>query len=310
MRKYMMVLIILLTIPLLSEQKIGYIDSQRILSEYKGAKEMREKYEKKVLEWKKKAEQIKKEIINLRETLQTQGLLLSEEAKMRKVKEIEDKENEYQQFIQSIWGQNGEAERMNQELMQPLLSEIDTLLTRIGEEEGFSMIFDASVGAVVYAKDELDVTDRIIQALNRKYQPETTGKIEYYVLKFREEDSETKSRNLGNRIRNLIGIAIKNTGGFKEIEPLPLKNAKNTLGIIKEEDVSISDAGELLRITDGNFIVIGRVWDEGGKIFLEFNVVDGEQKKAVITEEVEVGVEDNLEDRITNQVVGKIVKYY
>jgi len=309
MKRYS-ILLILMSLSLFAEQKIGYIDSQKVLAEYKGSTEIKKRYEQKVAEWKNKAEKIKKDIINLREALQTQNMLLSEEAKLRKVQEIEKKEGEYQQFIQDIWGQNGEAEALNRELMQPLLQEIDTLITGIGKEEGFSIILDASSGALVYAEDELNITDRVIEALNRKFIPEATGRIEYYVLKFKEEDSEAKSRNLGERITNLIDVTIEKTGGFKEIEPQPLSNARSTLGVVKEEDVDVGTANELLRITDGDIIVMGRVWLEGGSIYLEFKLVDKEQQGVVMTEKVEIGVEQNLPDRISDKVVGKIVTYY
>jgi len=309
MKRYS-ILLILMSLSLFAEQKIGYIDSQKVLAEYKGATEIKKRYEQKVAEWKNEAEKIKKDIINLREALQTQNMLLSEEAKLRKVKEIEKKEQEYQQFIQDIWGQSGEAEALNKELMQPLLQEIDTLITGIGKEEGFSIILDASSGALVYAEDELNITDRVIEALNRKFIPEATGRIEYYVLKFKEEDSEAKSRNLGERITNLIDVTIEKTGGFKEIELQPLSNAKSTLGVVKEEDIDVGIANELLRITDGNFIVMGRVWLEGGSIYLEFKLVDKEQQGVVMTEKVEIGVEENLPDKISDKVVGKIVTYY
>lgn len=309
MRKYS-IFLILLALSLFSQNKIGFIDSQRVLNEYRGAAEIKRRYEQKVVEWKDKAENLKKEITNLREALQTQSMILSEEAKLRKVQEIENKEIEYQQFVQSVWGANGEAEALNRELMQPLLREIDTLITKIGDEEGFAIILDASSGALVYADDEMDITDRIIEFLNRKYLPEATERIEYYVFKFVEEDADAKSRDLGARIKNLTNIAIKNSGGFKEIEPEPLNNAKSALGIIREEDIDVKSAIELLRITDGNFIVIGRTWLEGGFIYLEFTLVDKAQEDAVITETVEVGVEKNLTDVIPEKVVGKIVNYY
>ncbi len=309
MKKYL-ILLILPALSLFSQNKIGYIDSQRILNEYKGATEIKKRYEQKVSEWKQRGEKLKKEIENLQQALQTQGMMLSEDAKLRKVQEIEKKQSEYQEFIQGIWGQNGEAEALNKELMQPLLREIDTLVTKIGEEEGFSIILDTSSGALVYADEEMDITDRIIESLNRKFLPEATERIEYHVFKFKEEDSEAKSRNLGELIKNLIDVGIKNTGGFKEIESQPMSNARSTLGIVKDEDIDVQTSIQLLRITDGDFIVIGRVWLEGGLIYLEFKLVDKEQHDVVITETVEIGVEQNLSSSIPDKVVGKIVTYY
>lgn len=309
MKRYK-ILLILLALTLFSQNKIGFIDSQRILNEYRGAAEIKRRYEQKVSEWQDRAEGLKREIANLREALQTQNLMLSEEAKLRKVQEIENKEIEYQQFIQNIWGENGEAEALNRELMQPLLREIDTLITKIGEEEGFTIILDASSGALVYADDEMDITDRVLENLNRKYLPEEIERVEFYVVKFMEEDAEAKDRNLGDRIKNLINVGILGSGGFKQIEPQPLNSAKSALGIIREEDIDLNIAIQLLRITEGDFVVIGRTWLEGGLIYLEFSLVDRKQEDAVITETIEVGVEENLTDVIPDKVVGKIVTYY
>jgi outer membrane protein len=309
MKRYT-IFLILFSLTLFSQNKIGFIDSQRILNEYRGAAEIKRRYEQKVAEWRERAEKLKREIANLREALQTQNLMLSEEAKLRKVQEIESKEIEYQQFIQNIWGENGEAEELNRELMQPLLREIDTLITKIGEEEGFTIILDASSGALVYADDEMDITDRVLEDLNRKYLPEEIERVEFYVVKFLEEDAEAKDRNLGDRIKNLINVGIKGSGGFKEIEPQPLNSAKSALGIIREEDIDLNITIQLLRITVGDFIVIGRTWLEGGLIYLEYSLVDRKQEDAVITETIEVGVEENMTDVIPNKVVGKIVTYY
>ncbi len=309
MKRYT-ILLILLALTLFSQNKIGFIDSQRILNEYRGAAEIKRRYEQKVSEWQDRAEGLKREIANLREALQTQNLMLSEEAKLRKVQEIENKEIEYQQFIQNIWGENGEAEALNRELMQPLLREIDTLITKIGEEEGFTIILDASSGALVYADDEMDITDRVLENLNRKYLPEEIERVEFYVVKFMEEDAEAKDRNLGDRIKNLINVGILGSGGFKQIEAQPLNSARSALGIIREEDIDLNIAIQLLRITEGDFVVIGRTWLEGGLIYLEFSLVDRKQEDAVITETIEVGVEENLTDVIPDKVVGKIVTYY
>lgn len=310
--KKLIIFFMFLSTSLLAQDKIGYIDSQRILAEYKGAVDIERRYNEKIEEWKAKAQTMRDDIEKMREQLQTQNMLLSEEAKLRKLKEIESKQQEYQQFIQEIWGQEGKAAELNQQLMQPLLNEIDTLLSRIGEEEDFSIILDAASGAVVYAEDGLDLTERIIEELNRKFMPEEeeVEKVEYYVLDFMEEGSMAKSRDLGTRVKNLIDIAIQGTGGFKEIEPQPLSNAKTGLGIVEEYEVTVDEAKELLRITEGDFMVLGKVRDEGGIIFVDFSVVSGKTGAVVIDETVEMGVEDELKDNVSKKIVEKIISYY
>lgn len=312
MKKVLIFIALITVIPLYAEKKIGYIDSQRILQEYRGAKEIQKRYEEKVNQWKNEVDALKEEIQKLQRSLQTQNMMLSEEAKMRKMREIQEKQRQYQEYVQRIWGQGGEAEQLNQELMQPLLQEIDTLISNIGKEEGYTMILDASAGSVVYADDTLDITDRVLEALNRKYMPEESveGKIEYHVFTFNETDSDSKSMNLGSRIKNLIATILEGVGGYEKIESSDLNNAKNSLGILREEEVTESQAQEILDITDGDFVVLGETWVDGGDIYLKFNVIDQKQGVSVINKEVKVGVEDNLQDKISEEVTPALTDFY
>ena len=59
-----------------------------------------------------------------------------------------------------------------------------------------------------------------------------------------------------------------------------------------------------------NFVVIGRVWVETSNIFFEYSIVDREKEQAVVTEKVDVGVEENLQDKIAEEVIPEIAKLY
>ena len=92
--KRLIFIALILTIPLLAGDKVGFIDSNRILQEYKGTKDLQKKYNEKLNEWQKKAEKLKKEIQELQQQLQTQQVILSETAKARKLQEIQEKQKE------------------------------------------------------------------------------------------------------------------------------------------------------------------------------------------------------------------------
>lgn len=53
------------------------------------------------------------------------------------------------------------------ELTRPIIDKINKLIAKIGEEEGYDFIFDASSGALVHALPKYDITDRIIEELNK-----------------------------------------------------------------------------------------------------------------------------------------------
>lgn len=308
------ILFVFFALPLFAEQKIGYIDSQEILAKYQRAQEIKDEFQSKVNEWKEEVNRRQKELEKLQKNLETQSFMLTEEARMRKIQEIQQKKAALEGYINDVYRKDGKAEILNKELMQPLLAEIDTIVSEIAKEEEYTYILDASTGVVIYAEDMYDLTNRIIEALNRKYMPEVEGEeVEYYVFRFKEEDSDSKSRKLGNRIKNLIGTGMKGLGEiFKQIELAELSAAKTSLAIKDEEEVSenVSLALQFLSMSGVDFIVIGRVWVETGNIFFEYSIVDKEQEKAVITEEVDVGVEENIGEKIAEEVIPEIAKLY
>jgi Skp family chaperone for outer membrane proteins len=308
------ILFVFFALSLFAEQKIGYLDSQEILAKYERAQEIRSEFQSKVNEWKEEVNRRQEELQKLQKSLETQSFMLTEEARMRKLQEIQQKKAALENFINEIYRKDGKAEVLNKELMQPLLQEIDTIVSEIAKEEEFAFVLDASTGVVIYADDMYDITDKILQALNKEYMPEVEGEeIEYYVFQFKEEEADSKSRKLGSRIRNLILAALGNLGGtFKYILPDDLNSAKTSLAIEDEEEVSenVSLAVQFLNMSGIDFVVIGRVWVETGNIFFEYSVVDKEKETTVVTEEVNVGVEENLQDKIAKEVIPQIANLY
>ncbi len=307
-------LFILFAVSLFAEQKIGYLDSQEILSKYDKAEEIRSEFQSKVNEWKQEVNRRQQELEKLQKSLETQSFMLTEEAKMRKLQEMQQKKAELESFINDIYRKDGKAEVLNKELMQPLLQEIDTIVSEIAKEEELAFVLDASTGVVIYADEMYDITDRILQALNKEYMTGAEGdEVEYYVFRFKEEDADSKSRELGNIIRNLLLVALNDLGAsFEYILPENLTSAKTSLSIDDEEEVSdnVSLAVQFLNMSGVDFVIIGRVWVETGNIFFEYSIVDKEKEIAVVTEEVDVGVEENLRDKIAKEVIPQIANLY
>ncbi len=64
-------------------------------------------------------------------------------------------------------GPQGEFYKKNLELTQPLYDKIDQVIQKIGQAEGYDYILDVVQGVVLYAKPEYDITDRVLEELNK-----------------------------------------------------------------------------------------------------------------------------------------------
>ncbi len=161
------VILMVLAIPLLGQVKIAYIDSDRIRAEYDEFAEAQAEFDKMVREWETEAESLKSELMSLQEEYENQALLLSDEKRQELEMRIQDKRMEYEDFLARIFSENGLAQKKNAELTKPLLEKINNELYELAEDEHLDVILDIAGGGVAYARPELEITDQLIERLNK-----------------------------------------------------------------------------------------------------------------------------------------------
>jgi outer membrane protein len=129
---------------LAQDVKIGYIDSIKIFAEYRETQEAERLYRQEVDQWTAQKQRMEQEIVKLRDELQAQSLMLSEEKKAEKKLELDRKMAEYEQFTEETFGDDSLAARRNKELTQPIVEKINKILEDMGKEQGYTMVFDVA----------------------------------------------------------------------------------------------------------------------------------------------------------------------
>jgi outer membrane protein len=152
---------------LAQDRQIGYIDSIKIFAEYRETQEAERLYRQEVDQWTAQKQRMEQDIVKLRDELQAQSLMLSEEKKAEKKLELDRKMAEYEQFMQETFGDDGLAARRNKELTQPIVEKINKILEDLGKEQGYAIIFDVANANIVYADKALDLTDVVLTKLNQ-----------------------------------------------------------------------------------------------------------------------------------------------
>jgi len=153
----------------LSQQiKIGYVDTNRLKMEYKEYADAKAKFDRQMALWQEYVDSLQQEIINLQEDLNTQRMLLSEEKRREKEQAIMNKQMEYQEFAQKILGPEGEAAQREYELSKPLIDKINAAINLIALRDNYTLILDTAGGDILYAKDEMDITGKVLQALREQ----------------------------------------------------------------------------------------------------------------------------------------------
>lgn len=156
-------------------QKLAYIFSEKILSESQEAIDASKEFDKVIAEMKKDYQDKESELRKLNDELEKQSLLLSPEKKAEKQAKMEDIYRQLLDFEKNKFGPGGEAEKKQNDLMKPIIEKVNKVVKEVSVREGFDFVLDASIGGViVYAKEDFDITDRIIETLNKNKTPKTT----------------------------------------------------------------------------------------------------------------------------------------
>jgi outer membrane protein len=151
-----------------AELKIGFIDSEKIFAEYQATSVAQAEFEADIQQWNQELETRKRELEKMTEDFESQRLILSQQKQQEMEEQLQTKRTELDAFVQEIWGPAGKVAQRNEQLTRPIVEKIREVLNEIGNQEGFSIIFDAIDGNVVYADQALDLTDRVIARLNEQ----------------------------------------------------------------------------------------------------------------------------------------------
>ena len=163
-------LVLLVAVPGFGQKlKIGYVHSQKILSDLKEWQDAQKKLDEINRQWENEGMEMQQRLQQLREQFDAQSLLLSETKKKEKQQEIENLMLQLQKFQRDKWDpQQGEILKKQAELVQPILDKINGVIKKIGDDEKFDYIFDTANGAMVYyGPDQPDLTDRVLAELNK-----------------------------------------------------------------------------------------------------------------------------------------------
>lgn len=251
------------------EQKVGFVESSKIFAQYQATATANEQFNEFVSSCRDSAAKLQMNIQNLKNELDAQKLMLSEAARLKKLDEIEKYTQTYNQYLQDVFGPNGKIEQKNDELMTPLLKKINDAIAKIAQQEGFSMIIDLSED-IFYASPELNITELVINELNREYGVATVvpGGIKKYigVLPLKEENTEAMNENLGIRCQNELYTALMN---YSQTYNIVSKGQIMSKLNERQFDYKILDENQALQVANAaqcNYFIWGKVSKSGTKI--------------------------------------------
>jgi len=150
------------------KQKIAFIDSVKLVSNYEGMRAVKAEMEKQSKTMQARVDTLESELTAAfkkyekeRSNMTKKEMQLSEELLRKKQKEY----NQYREVV---------ARKLKEEetkLTQEALLPVDEFIKEFGKKHGYKIIIGSnSMGNVLFVDDNIDLTDEILNKINNHYQ--------------------------------------------------------------------------------------------------------------------------------------------
>jgi outer membrane protein len=145
---------------LAAELKIGCVDLQRAMNECNAGKEAKKTIGKEMEKLQRLFAERQKELQAMKETLEKQAPMLAQDARATKEKEFQGKVRDYQRWLED---NQKEIQQKGIEMERNIALGFQKLIKKVGEEEGYTLIFEKNEMIVLFASKAIDLTDRVIK---------------------------------------------------------------------------------------------------------------------------------------------------
>lgn len=146
--------------------KIATFNLQQIVEKSKSGAEARKVMDAKNSELQSKFKGEQESLKAQADEIEKKGSAWSEEVKASKEREQQKKMREFQLKVEDA---KFELKQLEKKVLDPFFKELQTVINDIGKTEGYTLIFEKTRSTgLIYAADSLDISDRVVKALDAK----------------------------------------------------------------------------------------------------------------------------------------------
>lgn len=149
------------------EERVVYVDSAKLLNNYKGMATARATYQSKANSWKANVDTLASEVQKLIFKYEHESKLMTAKERSLSQELIRTKQRQFTEYQQAIQTQ---AQQDDAKMTGDVITQVNTYLKKYGEERGYKIIIAATeYGNLAYADESLDITDEVLEGLNAAY---------------------------------------------------------------------------------------------------------------------------------------------
>ncbi|ACF14254.1 outer membrane chaperone Skp (OmpH) [Chloroherpeton thalassium ATCC 35110] len=152
-----------------AQQKIGYVESDKIMAAMPEFSDLQGKLSAYELQWKNEIAKKRSSLDSLFKDYQSKEILYTEVLKESKKKEILKFEQEIAAYQNQKFGVSGEYFKKQTELMKPIQTRIFNAMKMLARDENYDFVFDKSGEILLlYTNEEYNLTQKVIDIVTGK----------------------------------------------------------------------------------------------------------------------------------------------
>jgi len=107
------------------------------------------------------------ELKALKDDFDKKGAMLTEEARNKKMQEMQTKYTQLQELHAKMQKEMGDK---SDAISKEMIGRLKTITEKIGDRDGYTVILERSANNVIYFKRHMDITDEVISSYNAQFK--------------------------------------------------------------------------------------------------------------------------------------------
>ncbi|MEL7002135.1 MAG: OmpH family outer membrane protein [Bacteroidota bacterium] len=150
--------------------KIAYVRSQDLVYSYAGTLEAMDKFNKEKEAWQANVDTLE---LNFNKAVNNYNENYSQMTESDRIDQSNNLDNQQRQLLGYKNAIDEKIKSKDDEMMQAVLNQVNTFIKEYGKENGYDVILGTTLsGSVLYGRQEIDITDQLLEALNKNYKGE------------------------------------------------------------------------------------------------------------------------------------------
>jgi outer membrane protein len=149
------------------KHEVVYVDSSKLLNNYKGMQAARAAYQTKAGAWKSNIDTLASEVQQLIFKYEKESSSLTIKERQLSQELIRNKQTQLADYQQAM---DTQAQQEDARMTRDVVTQVNAYLKKYGESKGYTVILAATeYGNLAYADEGLDITDEVLEGLNKEY---------------------------------------------------------------------------------------------------------------------------------------------